>query len=408
MNVERIKQIFLEFVRALPEQGMPNSGPAAGPQLLTGPVLVRGNLIMRDELALGYLDTLEKMHALATVDGSWNKDAVDDLLAKHVLAVAKVAIDQRSTVIPEQGKELAERLKESLQTWQIDLSVFGAGFDLNGLVFGRLSFVADNIRTPVAVPGFIESNIDTAFLLAGLSVQAINRKSALEKAREIVEQHLDVLNALCADLIPSRTYLFHTGTPVRRFGLSRSAASTENEPEIQLHTENYVVLLSRADCDAFLRRRGGSRVSELLLASNSFAKRITSAFETAGEACVELKPHRAFLLFAIALESVVLGRETQSEITYQLSARVAHLLAPDLASRRAVAKAVNELYRVRSKIVHTGETDVSQAELESIQQLCLSTLYALVVLKPFAEMKGVDELEQWFRDRMLGAVETGD
>jgi hypothetical protein len=141
-----------------------------------------------------------------------------------------------------------------------------------------------------------------------------------------------------------------------------------------------------------------------MLASDSFAKRVISALETAGEACVELKPHRAFLLFAIALESVVLGRQTQSEITYQLSARVAHLLAADLESRRSIAKAVNELYGVRSKIVHTGETDVSRAELESIHQLCLSTLYALVVLKPFVGMRRVVELEQWFGDRMLGAV----
>ena len=56
----------------------------------------------------------------------------------------------------------------------------------------------------------------------------------------------------------------------------------------------------------------------------AFAGRVISALETAGEACVELKTHRAFLLHAIALESVVLGRQTQSEIGYQLSARVAH------------------------------------------------------------------------------------
>jgi len=404
MKVDRIKQIFLEFVRKLPEPGMPDLGTNTEPQMLTGAMLIRGNLIMRDDLARGYLEALEEMYDIASADETWNKDAIDDLFAKQVLAVASASMDQRSTVIAEAAKEFAARLNEVPTAWQIDLSVFGANFDLNGLSFGRIAFIADNIRAPYSVPGLIESNADTAFLLARLSVKAINRKTAVEKASEIVGQHLNVLNAICADLIPSRTHLFHVGASVRRFGISRSTAAMESEPEVRLHTESNAVLLSRADCDAFLKKRCGAKASELLLASNSFAGRIVSALETAGEACIELKTHRAFLLHAIALESVVLGRQTQSEIGYQLSVRVAHLLGVDLDTRRNVAKAVTKLYGLRSKIVHTGETEIATSDLEMIRFLCMNTLYALLSLKPFANMTSVDELEQWFKDRMLGAV----
>jgi hypothetical protein len=405
MKVDRIKQVFLEFVRRLPVPGMPDLRTNTEPQLLTGTMLIRGNLIMRDDLASGYLEALEEMHDIASADETWNKDAIDDLFGKQVLAVATASTDQRPAVIAEAAKEFAARLNEVPTAWQIDLSVFGANFDLNGLSFGRIAFIADNIRAPYSVPGLIEPNIDTAFLLARLSVQAINRKTALEKASEIGDQHLNVLNAICADLIPSRTHLFHVGASVRRFGISRSTAATESQPEVRLHTESNAVLLSCADCDAFLKKRGGAKASELLLSSNTFAGRVISALETAGEACIELKTHRAFLLHAIALESAVLGRQTQSEIGYQLSARVAHLLGVDLDSRRNIAKTVNKLYGLRSKIVHTGETEIAASDLEMIRFLCMNTLYALLSLKPFANMTSVDELEQWFRDRMLGATD---
>jgi hypothetical protein len=405
MKVDRIKQIFLEFAHRLPAPGMPDLGTNTEPQLLTGTLLIRGKLIMRDDLARGYLEALEEMYEIASADKTWNKDAIDDLFAKQVLAVATASTDQRPAVIAEAAKEFAARLNKVPTVWQIDLSVFGANFDLNGLSFGKIAFIADNIRAPHSVPGLIEPNIDTAFLMARLSVQAISRKTAVEKASEIVDQHLNVLNAICADLIPSRTHLFHVGASVRRFGISRSTAATESEPEVRLHTESNAVLLSRTDCDAFLRKRGGAKASELLLTSNGFAGRVVSALETAGEACIELKTHRAFLLHAIALESVVLGRQTQSEIGYQLSARLAHLLGADLDSRRNVAKTVTKLYGLRSKIVHTGETEIATSDLEMIRFLCMNTLYALLSHKPFANMTGVDELEQWFKDRMLGAAD---
>jgi hypothetical protein len=384
---------------------MPDSGTNAGPQLLTGAIIIRGDLIMHDELAHGYLDALEKMHDVASEDETWNKDAVDDLFAKHVLAVVTAATDQRPAVITQAAGAFVAELNETPAEWKIDLSVFGANYDLNGLSFGRIAFLADNIRSPYPVPGLIESNVDTRFLLARLSVKAINRKTAVEKAAETVDQHLNVLNALCAELIPSRTHLFHIGASVRRFGVSRSTISTASEPEVRLHTESNAVLLSRADYEAFLKRRGGAKASELLNTSNSFAGRVVSALETLGEACVELKTHRAFLLHAIALESVVLGRSTQSELTYQLSARVAHLLDVDLKARRKTVRDVIRLYELRSKIVHTGETEIAHSDLEGIIFLSMNTLIALLSLKPFANMTSVEELEKWFKDRMLGATD---
>ncbi len=43
MNIERIIKIFTDFARRLPEPGMSDLGPDAGPQILTGPMVIRGN-----------------------------------------------------------------------------------------------------------------------------------------------------------------------------------------------------------------------------------------------------------------------------------------------------------------------------------------------------------------------------
>ena len=406
MNVKKMKQLFRKLAQELPGPGMPEGGTAPGGQILKGPMVIRGGMILREELALAYLETLEKMYDVAASDSTWNKDAIDDLFAKHLVAVAKAEASQRSAEVQTQATEFAAALGSTPASWVVDLSVFGMSGDCAGLTFGRLAFVIDDVRSPVAIPGLLNPGVDTSFLFVKVTVQAINRKAAYERARDIVDQHLAVLNTLCSDLVPSRTHLAHRAAPLRRFAISRVVQAGEENPELRLNTENPAVLLSRADYDAFLKRRGGARMSALLLQDHSFGKRLVSGYEVAGIASVELKAHLSFLLFAIALESVVLGRQTQTEITYQLSARVAHLIAADVPSRRTLAKTVNELYSLRSKIVHTGESDVSEAQLEAIREICLNTLFALAILSPFANMKKIEELEEWFKDRLLGASDS--
>lgn len=105
------------------------------------------------------------------------------------------------------------------------------------------------------------------------------------------------------------------------------------------------------------------------------------------------------------LGPLLVGRNVQSEIKYQLSVRVAHLLSTSLESRRTIAKTVSGLYDVRSKIVHAGSTDVSQADVESMGDLCLNALFALATLPAFAEMNDSKDLDEWFKDRMLGAFD---
>jgi hypothetical protein len=150
--------------------------------------------------------------------------------------------------------------------------------------------------------------------------------------------------------------------------------------------------------------RGGSAVSNLLTRNDSFAKRMITAYVAAGSASVEQKPQLAFLLFAVALECVILGNKSKSEITHQLSFRVAHLLASASKARQTLSEQLSALYRLRSAIVHAGEDEVSETELQRLRQICLLSLHKLTTSTDFASMKSADELDSWFNNRMLGGI----
>jgi hypothetical protein len=235
-------------------------------------------------------------------------------------------------------------------------------------------------------------------------VEAIDRESALHAAIAIADRHLAALNALFSDWQPSRIHLYRgQPEPFIRESIIRAVKVGDDNPLTEFGSKITGTVLSRAEWDGFLKMRGGAAVSDLLRQNHTFANRVITGYVTAGTACVEPKPQLAFLLFAIALESVVLGDQVKTEITYQLSTRVAHLLALTVEAKRSIVKQVNGLYKLRSEIVHSGKNEISEADLYTIREICLRSLSTLATSLDFAGMKCVEELDQWLDDRMLGA-----
>jgi hypothetical protein len=56
---------------------MPEGGTPLGAQILKGLMVVRGGMVLREELALAYLETLEKLYDVAASDSTWSKDSID-------------------------------------------------------------------------------------------------------------------------------------------------------------------------------------------------------------------------------------------------------------------------------------------------------------------------------------------
>jgi hypothetical protein len=234
-------------------------------------------------------------------------------------------------------------------------------------------------------------------------VDAIDIESALHAAIPIADQHLSVLNALFSDWQPSRFYLYRgeLDRPFIRNSMSRAVKVGDSNTRTKFESQTVGMPLSRTDWDGLLKLRKGAALGGLLMRSDAFANRVIAGYVTAGTACVEPKPQLAFLLFAIALESAVLGNQTKSEITYQLSTRVAHLLASTIDVKRSVVEQVSAIYELRSHIVHSGENEVSETDLYRVRAICLRSLWALATSSDFVNMRCVKELDQWFNNRML-------
>jgi len=406
MNTNRVKQLFVEFAQKLPTPGIDAvtaNDSSQRSQRLDGPLLVRGNLILREELALEYIEMLDKVCGIAEGDGTWSRASIDDLLAESVFNVAAASVEERPQVIRGQVDHIIATLKTQPDKWNVDMAVAGLSLDCAGQTFGNLQFVHDTVKNRVENPDENNDAGKVTSMFARVCIEAIDDDSAIHAALPMADRHLAVLNALFSDWQPSRIHLYRgQPKPATRLEINRALNVSDRKGKTEFGSKITGTILSRDEWNGFMKLRGGNTISGLLTQDHTFAKRIISGYVTAGTACVEPQPQLAFLLFAIALESVVLGEQVKTEITYQLSARVAHLLALTLDLRRSIAQQVNDLYRLRSAIVHSGKDEVSETDVYTIRKICLRSLGALVTLPQFTTMKRVEELDGWFDDQMLG------
>jgi len=160
---------------------------------------------------------------------------------------------------------------------------------------------------------------------------------------------------------------------------------------------------SVADLQSHAAGFGWGRISQVLenKKRSDLEERILSAVEWAGRATVDDRKEESFLSFAIALEVLLLGRKVESELTHRLATRGAHLLMSDFTGRRNVQKDLRELYKTRSRIVHSGNLMVTEGELGRIRFLAKTALVIALTHERFLSMQSEKELDNWFEDEAL-------
>ena len=150
------------------------------------------------------------------------------------------------------------------------------------------------------------------------------------------------------------------------------------------------------------RNLGFSKITDLLTKKrNGLEDRLISAIQWAGKATVEGKKEEAFLLYAISLESLVLLDNEKEELTYRLRTRVAHLLGKDLENRKKISAKVRDLYEIRSKIVHSGWFQVTDADLSLMRLYSKGCILHILNDEPFSSMNSINSLVEWFNERIL-------
>jgi hypothetical protein len=366
---------------------------------------VRGELFLVGERASKYFDAFEQIVEAASSQETWSKDSIDKLLCERLLATLSAESDAEISV---QANTLIAKLNSQPKDYRIELSVFGLDLDCNGITFGDVTFIVA-AHNPTFLHPSLPEELRGNILFAGISVTAIDETTALEIASSRIDRHLAVLNAICSDYPPSlvrisRTFLANFNYSIQRIGTDRGSGTTN------LTSGTRTRLLRRPDVDVIFERHGGKPLSELIKKESQISLRIVSAFETAGIACLEDQPHISFLLFAIALESAVLGKQNKEELTLQLALRTSHLLSASMKGRKQTFDRVKRLYRVRSKIVHSGSTNVLRKDVAEMKYVCFSALYSLLSYDRVCSLEQDEDLENWFTTQLLDSrtIEVAD
>lgn len=150
---------------------------------------------------------------------------------------------------------------------------------------------------------------------------------------------------------------------------------------------------------------GHDKIWEMLGKSkpSDLEKRIITAIEWSGKALRDEVPSRAFVQYIFGLEALLQyqqkGVMISPSITYQISEFAAFIISDKLETRLEIEKIVKDLYAKRSAIAHGGSNNVSEEELIEALNLMKNIITALLVNKQFQEIKDMDQLNKWIKNK---------
>lgn len=369
---------------------------------LSGLPTIHRGMVMRPEFVGARLDALDKLDGLLGSDGAWSRSTIDEVVWDFIGRIVELQPDQRQAGVGGAVDETAARFTEAPSSWVVDLLVYGLDQSCAGVRFGQVLLITEDISVFTQERQSFAQFPTGIQVFARLETAAIDEESAVQRARNTLDEHLMIINALCARELPSLIQVSLTDHIRPFYSATRVAWPDNSDAHVHTSVQHQRIPLTGQELRAVVGGPLGGRLSAMLAAEdNEFNRRVSLGYQFAGAACVDHHPERSFLMLAIALESAILGKDTKSELTYQLGARVAHLIGNGLNGRKLVARTVNELYARRSRIVHAGQCGVSRKEAALMFFYCNAALAMLVRAPSFENFTTSAELEEWFKDRIL-------
>lgn len=239
--------------------------------------------------------------------------------------------------------------------------------------------------------------------MAVVMVQARDFDAARHLSRRKTHQVIDVVNFF-ADMIPyNQGWAYLPGD-----------AASENtvSPAIRADGELSLagawvgplqpVSLKRLKATPQLRP-GFRRTNELLrdAARSPLGEVLLTSVEWAGRASVEPVRQQKFLLFTIALETIMLPEQSSGSIKYRLQLRTAHFLGRTAEARRELFDAVGELYKARGKIAHSGSSAVSEEDLGKLRLIVKWCVLRALVHPQTRRLTQPKDFANWLDSRPL-------
>jgi len=128
---------------------------------------------------------------------------------------------------------------------------------------------------------------------------------------------------------------------------------------------------------------------------NKFQKRIMLAVEWIGQSMADPSPPSAFIKAAIALEIIFTYNEKEiitPSIMHQISESIALILGSSVDERLKLEKRVKELYGLRSRIVHSGNKDINQADYKTLLEIARSVIRKILTSDKLNSVDSVQNL----------------
>jgi hypothetical protein len=388
-------------------------------------LLSRGDrtIILVGDDADRYADIASSIYEALSGRRPVSKQAVKGLVDDFFMRVLTDGDSARNPNLGEQVKEEAKQLKIALfekpKNWEVQLMVEGLAPSGLPSQVGQVQFqylddtalsalkvrVSELIKKlqPRDVDAAVTQMSDSLEILRGravgvLSVSAVDEEAAIQAARRKLQITVDAIN-LFSPREPMGGWVFLPGEtmPQREFILATCEDSIR--PAFRSAGPRRKIPLGQIS-----KRKGFVRISELLRKESptDLEDRILASVQWAGRAQVEARREEAFLLYAIALESLLLGKDVKTELGYRLAIRCAHLGGgPTVDDKKRVVDQIQSLYQLRSKIVHSGNFVVSEGELDLIREYAVLTLFIVIDQDPFRSMTTSREFETWLESQLL-------
>lgn len=396
-------------------------------------LLSRGDrtIILAGKDADGYTDIKSSICDALAARRSVSKKAVNGLVDDFFFRTLRAGDSAENPNLANQLREGTQVFKAALfekpRNWEVQRIVEGLAPSGLPLVVGQVQFqyldetgLADlkakksnrardlHPRDLDEVLARLASSLEVfrGKVMATLAVSAVvDEEAAIEAAKHVLQITVDAIN-LFSPREPMGGWAFLPGDTMPQRELVLAFCEDKLMPSFRS-----VGPLRQIPLNQIAKRSGFARVSDILRKEipSDLEDKVLASVRWAGRAQVEARREEAFLLYAIALESLVLTKETKTELSYRLAVRCAQIGGgPTLEDKKRVVDQIQSLYDLRSRIVHSGNFAVSEEDLSLIGRYAVSTLLIVIEQEPFRSMSTVREFETWLETQLLsgGVVRT--
>jgi hypothetical protein len=357
-----------------------------------------------------FIGALSDLYLAVAEKETLSRGSVENLAIDAAAKVFRFRLENQDADFGEVAEEAVRGLKGALLTkpslWEIVHIIGGISAEGLPIQIGKIKFLHAGPE-PIAEfygtrPDSLTRSLIENRILARVPVTAIDADAADALAVKLLRRTLDCINFFGN---PKRTGARAYIIGEQSAGLTAALRLCESDPKKSSYLGFRYGPLSEVPLQRVLKQPAFVRISTMLAAPvlSSLEERLLTAFQWAGRAQVDPRREESFLLFAIALESLLLGRANEGNLGFRLGLRCAHLIgASDSESRQQMFQNIQRLYKLRSDVVHVGAIEVPESELELMREYARVALYVLLNKEPFVLMKTEKELNDWFQTALLG------